>query len=90
MRRCRAEARASDQYASLLATLYHDRGDLKRAIRTLEESERLCADHGIVFDGEDLLDEYSRERASLKVSKSLGKQKTRPSRTSRGNRRLTG
>ncbi|MBI3468626.1 MAG: hypothetical protein HY000_36960 [Planctomycetes bacterium] len=45
----------------LLATLYHDSGDLDRAIETLDESRRLCDAHGIDFDGEDLLREYRSE-----------------------------
>lgn len=46
----------------LLATLYHDRGDLDKAIEVLRESKRLCESHGIVFDGEEVLDEYSAEK----------------------------
>src|SRR5205085_11865917 len=34
----------------LLAVLYHDAGDLDRAIRTLRESRELCEEHGIKFD----------------------------------------
>jgi tetratricopeptide (TPR) repeat protein len=49
---------------NLLATLYHDRGDLDKAIRTLDESKRLCAEHGIPFDGVDILREYSEEKPS--------------------------
>src|SRR5262249_41037275 len=46
----------------LLATLYHDRGDLDRAISTLLESEELCKKHGVEFDGEDILREYLEEK----------------------------
>lgn len=46
----------------LLATLYHDRGDLPRAIVLLRESKQLCESHGIEFDGQDLLEEYSTEK----------------------------
>jgi hypothetical protein len=46
---------------NLLATLYHDSGDSEKAIRTLEESKQLCADHGVKFGGEDLLKEYVQE-----------------------------
>jgi hypothetical protein len=46
----------------LLAILYHDRGDLDRAIRTLEESKQLCRQHRIAFDGQDLLDDYREEK----------------------------
>jgi tetratricopeptide (TPR) repeat protein len=40
---------------NLLASLYQENGDLDKALRTLDESKRLCAKHGITFDGEDLL-----------------------------------
>jgi len=46
----------------LLAMLYHAAGRLDKAIRTLEESKRLCDDHDIKFDGEDILQEYLQER----------------------------
>ena len=46
----------------LLAILYHDSGDLDRAIHTLRESKRLCEAHGIRFDGRALLDEYLTEK----------------------------
>jgi tetratricopeptide (TPR) repeat protein len=42
----------------LLATLYHDSGNLDRAMAILQESKRLCKAHGIKFDGEDILQEY--------------------------------
>jgi hypothetical protein len=45
----------------LLAILYHDAGDLGRAIATLRESKALCARHDILFDGQDLLEEYLNE-----------------------------
>lgn len=48
----------------LLATLYHASGNLDRAIALLRESKRLCEEHGIEFDGDDLLDEYSTEKRS--------------------------
>jgi hypothetical protein len=48
----------------LLAVLYHDSGQLVRAIDTLQESKRLCALHGIAFDSEDLLQEYLEEKAA--------------------------
>jgi hypothetical protein len=53
---------------NLLAILYHDAGDADKAIRTLEESKRLCADRGITFDGKEMLREYSEERANRKRS----------------------
>ena len=46
----------------LLATLYHDSGELEKAIKTLQESKGLCEAHGIKFDGEDLLQEYLDEK----------------------------
>jgi tetratricopeptide (TPR) repeat protein len=48
----------------LLATLYHDSGQLDRAIHTLQESKRLCEEHAIAFDGEDMLREYLEEKRS--------------------------
>jgi len=42
----------------LLAVLYHDNGDLDKAIATLHESKQLCHEHGIDFDGADLLRDY--------------------------------
>ncbi|HMC64179.1 MAG TPA: hypothetical protein VKI65_04505 [Gemmataceae bacterium] len=50
----------------LLAILYHDYGDLDKAIRTLEESQRLCKRHGIEFDGKDLLRDYRSEKSALR------------------------
>jgi tetratricopeptide (TPR) repeat protein len=46
----------------LLATLYHDSGDLNKAIQTLHESKQVCDAHGLKFDGEDLLQEYLEEK----------------------------
>jgi hypothetical protein len=51
----------SDQL-DLLAMLYHDNGDLDKAISTLQESQRLCENHGLTFDGGDLLTEYLEEK----------------------------
>jgi tetratricopeptide (TPR) repeat protein len=48
----------------LLATLYHDRGDVDKAISLLRESKCLCESRGIEFDGGDLLDEYLAENES--------------------------
>lgn len=45
----------------LLAILYHDAGDIAKAIRVLKESRRLCKRHGIAFDGENLLRDYLAE-----------------------------
>ncbi len=49
---------------NLLAALYHDSGNLDGAIRTLSKSKQLCADHGIEFDADDVLEEYLAEKAS--------------------------
>jgi hypothetical protein len=46
----------------LLAILYHDNGDLDKAIATLQKSKKLCEAHGIAFDGEDLLGAYRDEK----------------------------
>jgi hypothetical protein len=46
----------------LLAVLYHDSGQLDRAVSTLETSRKLCERHGLAFDGEDLLQEYLEEK----------------------------
>jgi hypothetical protein len=46
----------------LLAILYHDSGDLDRAIRTLRGSQQLCLQHQIEFDGQDVLQEYLQEK----------------------------
>jgi len=53
----------SDRY-DLLAILYHDAGDLDRAIETLRESKRLCKKHRIEFDAQDILDDYLAEKPS--------------------------
>ena len=45
----------------LLAMLYHDVGHLDNAVATLKESQKLCEEQGLDFDGEDLLDEYLEE-----------------------------
>jgi hypothetical protein len=41
----------------LLASLCHDNGAIDRAIAVLQESKRLCEQHGIEFDGDDILQE---------------------------------
>jgi hypothetical protein len=46
----------------LLAVLYHDSGHLEQAIERLQESKRLCQEHGIAFDGGDLLRDYLVEK----------------------------
>jgi tetratricopeptide (TPR) repeat protein len=53
----------------LLAVLYHDTGDLDRAIATLQESRQLCLEHRGEFDGQDVLEEYLCEKeATLAAS----------------------
>ena len=52
-------------HLDLLATLYHDSGDLRNAISTLVESKRYCQKHGIRFDGEDVLREYLEETRDI-------------------------
>jgi hypothetical protein len=56
----------------LLATLYHDSGNLDKAITILQESSRLCAKHGVRFDGGDILQEYLAEKR-IAQEKSDGK-----------------
>lgn len=48
----------------LLATLYHDRGDVDRALSLLRESKQLCEEHGIEFDAEDVLEAYAKEKGA--------------------------
>jgi tetratricopeptide (TPR) repeat protein len=50
----------------LLATLYHDNGQLGRAIDILGESKKLCASHRFKFDGEDLLREYLKKKGRFR------------------------
>jgi tetratricopeptide (TPR) repeat protein len=49
----------------LLAILYHEAGDLDKAICVLRESEQFCQEHGIRFDGKDLLRDYLAEKNQL-------------------------
>jgi tetratricopeptide (TPR) repeat protein len=46
----------------LLAILYADQGDLDRAVATLRESKQFSESHRVPFDGQDLLDEFEKER----------------------------
>jgi tetratricopeptide (TPR) repeat protein len=46
----------------LLATLYHDSGQLEKAIGILKQSKKLCLEHRVKFDAEDVLREYMEER----------------------------
>jgi hypothetical protein len=49
---------------NILAMLYHDIGDLGKAVETLQESQQLCAQYGLAFEGGDLLQEYMKERTA--------------------------
>ncbi|HEX7378938.1 MAG TPA: hypothetical protein VF278_17590 [Pirellulales bacterium] len=50
-------------------SLIHEaKGDLDKAIEVLRESKRLCESHGIVFDGEEVLDEYSTVAKTLMLA----------------------
>jgi hypothetical protein len=60
----------SDRY-DLLATLHHDSGELDKAIRTLERSKRLCQQHGVKFDGEELLRDYQNEKRNVTIPANL-------------------
>lgn len=50
----------ADRY-DLLAILYHDAGQLKKALKALWQSRELCELHGVKFDGKDLLRDYLAE-----------------------------
>jgi tetratricopeptide (TPR) repeat protein len=56
----------------LLAILYRDAGDLDRAISVLRESEQVCKDAAIRFDGKDLLRDYLAETKQLATEPSPG------------------
>jgi hypothetical protein len=45
----------------LLAIHYWDLGDLTKALEILDQSKRYCAEHGIPFDGQDIVDEVHGE-----------------------------
>jgi tetratricopeptide (TPR) repeat protein len=64
----------SDRF-DLLAILYHDAGNLSKAIQVLKESRRLCQRHGIAFDGDDLLRDYLAEAAANGQSRHLSSGK---------------
>ena len=49
----------------LLAALYRGNGELDKAISILSASKKLCEEHGIAFDGEDILEEYLEEKSLL-------------------------
>jgi hypothetical protein len=71
----------------LLAALYHECGQLPQAIQTLRESKRLCQQHGIPFDGEEMLRQYlsasgnsQKDRAASRPADSNGRRKERRNR----------
>jgi tetratricopeptide (TPR) repeat protein len=47
----------------LLAGLYHQQGDLNRAIEILRQSQDLCHQYNVEFDGKEMLNEYRAEKA---------------------------
>ena len=49
----------------LLAILYHDAGNLEQAIKVLRQSKSFCENHGIPFDGKNLLQDYLAEQKSM-------------------------
>jgi hypothetical protein len=64
----------TDRY-DLLAILYHDSGDLDRAILTLTRSKWLCESFKVPFDSEDLLQEYLYEKnVNSSLMRALEKQ----------------
>jgi hypothetical protein len=50
----------------LLAVLYHDSGDLDKAVATLQESKKLCQEHGKEFDAEEMLQDYVKEKRNAR------------------------
>jgi tetratricopeptide (TPR) repeat protein len=56
-----------------LSELYHESGQIERAVETLQESKRLCAEHGVRFGAADLLREFS---ADLRKSIASRKRST--------------
>jgi hypothetical protein len=63
----------------LLASPCHDSGDIDRAIAVLRESQQLCEEHGIKFDGEHILQECLDEKRNSQEDseKPLGVAKKR-------------
>ena len=49
----------------LLAIHYWDLGNLPKALKILEQSKRYCEEHGIPFDGQDIVDEVRSEITSV-------------------------
>jgi hypothetical protein len=69
----------SDRF-DLLAILYHEAGDLDKALSVLQESKQLCDEHGVRFDGKDLLRDYLAEKKQLssQTRPAAGKRKRHP------------
>jgi len=59
----------------LLATLYHDSGDLDKAIATLEETKRLSEAQGLEFEWRDDVREWLKERGRITDSVIIGQIK---------------
>jgi len=53
----------------LLATLYHERGDLAKALTAVRESRDLCRRHGVPFDGQDILEEIEEDVKAVQAEK---------------------
>jgi tetratricopeptide (TPR) repeat protein len=49
----------------LLAALYHESGNLDKAIAALRESERICRRHRLLFAGADMLRDYLKEKRRM-------------------------
>jgi hypothetical protein len=59
----------------LLAVLYHESGRLDQAINTLIESKQLCQEHGIRFDGADILKQIQHESLQAKLNSQWNSQR---------------
>jgi len=59
----------------LLAVLHHDAGNLEQALKVLRQSKLLCENHGIPFDGKDLLEDYLAEKDSTSPQPHKNSQK---------------
>jgi hypothetical protein len=64
----------------LLALLYDRVGNLDRAIDTLHESKQYCEEHGVPFDGQDILDELTGVDEPEESGKSTKRAASRKSR----------
>ena len=59
----------------LLAILYRDTGNLEQAIKILRQSKSLSKNHGIPFDGKNLLEDYLAEQDSMSRQSRKNSQK---------------